>query len=98
MFERRWKLQRFIFAGDSKISFMDFVQVLTKIKSAHQDDNDLLGAFEVFDREDKGFFRLRELEDALAKIPGSDLVTECELAEVLQLADPDGDGQVKFEG
>jgi len=83
--------------GDSKISFMDFIQVLTKIKSAHQDDNDLLGAFEVFDREDKGFFRLRELEDALAKIPGSDLVTECELAEVLQLADPDGDGQVKFE-
>ena len=76
---------------------MDFIQILTKIKSSHQDDSDLLEAFEVFDREKKGFFRLRELEDTLTKYLGSDL-TECELAEILQLADSDGDGRVKFEG
>lgn len=77
---------------------MDFVQILTKITSSHQSDSDLLEAFEVFDREEKGFFRLHELEDVLTKIPGSDLITECELAEILQLADPDGDGHVNFEG
>jgi len=77
---------------------MDFIQILTKIKSSHQSDSDLLEAFEVFDREEKGFFRLDELENALTKIPGSDLVTESELEELLQLADPDGDGQVNFEG
>ena len=85
-------------AGESKISFMDFIQILMKIKSSHQDDSDLLEAFEVFDREKKGFFRLAELEDTLTKIPGSDPLTECELAEILQLADPDGDGRVHFEG
>ena len=58
----------------------------------------MLEAFEAFDREEKGFFRLHELEDALTKMPGSDLITECELTEILQLADPDGDGHVKFEG
>ena len=52
----------------------------------------------MFDREEKGFFRLDELENAMTKIPGSDLVTESELAEILQLADPDGDGHVNFEG
>ena len=77
---------------------MDFMQILMKIKSSHQDDSDLLEAFEVFDREKKGFFRLHELEDTFTKIPGSDPVTECELAEILQLADPDGDGRVHFEG
>jgi len=87
----------FRLGGDSKISFMDFVQILTKIKSSHQSDSDLLEAFEVFDREEKGFFRLHELEDTLTKIPGSDLITESELAEILQLADPDGDGHVNFE-
>lgn len=86
----------FRLGGESKISFMDFIQILMKIKSSHQDDSDLLEAFEVFDREKKGFFRLHELEDTFNKIPGSDL-TECELAEILQLADSDGDGRVNFE-
>ena len=76
---------------------MDFIQILMKIKSSHQDDSDLLEAFEVFDREKKGFFRLHELEDTFNKILGSDL-TECELAGILQLADSDGDGRVNFEG
>lgn len=77
---------------------MDFVQILTKITSSHQSDSDLKDAFEVFDREEKGFFRLHELEEALKEMPGSDLMTEIELAEILQLADPDGDGHVSFEG
>ena len=77
---------------------MDFIQILMKIKSSHQKDSDLLEAFEVFDREEKGFFRLHELEKALTQLPGSDIITESELAEILQLADPDGDGHVNFEG
>lgn len=77
---------------------MDFVQILTKITTSHQSDSDLMDAFEVFDREEKGFFRLHELEEALNEMPGSELMTENELADILQLADPDGDGHVSFEG
>lgn len=84
--------------GDGKISFLDLIQILTKISSFHQSDSDLMNAFEVFDREEKGFFRLHELEDALKKMPGSGEMTEDELADILQLADPDGDGHVIFEG
>lgn len=77
---------------------MDFIQILTKITSSHQSDSDLKDAFEVFDREEKGFFRLYELEEALKEMPGLELMTESELADILQLADPDGDGHVSFEG
>ncbi|KAL9971400.1 hypothetical protein ACROYT_G023920 [Oculina patagonica] len=87
----------FRLGGDSKISFMDFIQILTKITTSHQSDSDLKDAFEVFDREEKGFFRLHELEEALNEMPGSELMTESELADILQLADPDGDGHVSFE-
>lgn len=83
--------------GDGKISFLDFIPIITKISSFHQSDSDLMDAFEVFDREEKGFFRLHELEDALKKMPGSEGMTEDELADILQLADPDGDGHVIFE-
>lgn len=84
--------------GDGKISFLDFIPIITKISSFHQSDSDLMDAFEVFDREEKGFFRLHELEDALKKMPGSEGMTEDELVDILQLADPDGDGHVIFEG
>ena len=85
-------------AGDNKISFVDFVQILTKVTASHQSDSDLMNAFEVFDREEKGFFRLHELEDALNIMPGADDITEYELADILRLADPDGDRHVNFEG
>lgn len=83
--------------GDGKFSFLDFIEMITKISSLHRSDSDLTNAFEVFDREEKGFFRLPELQDALKKMPGSEGLTEDELADILQLADPDGDGNVSFE-
>ena len=58
----------------------------------------MMTAFEVFDREEKGFFKLYELEEALKGMPGSQHVEESEIAGILELADPDGDGHVNFQG
>lgn len=55
-------------------------------------------AFEVFDREEKGFFKLYELEQALKSMHGAQDLGESELADILALADPNGDGHVNLEG
>ena len=57
-----------------------------------------MNAFEVFDREEKGFFQLYELEQALNRMPGCHLADQSEIADILALADPDGDGHVSFQG
>ena len=85
-------------AGESKISFLDFIQIITRITASKQSDTDLFSAFEVFDREEKGFFKLNELEEALKEMPGYQDIEESEIAELLALADRDGDGQVSFQG
>jgi len=87
----------FRLGGDNKISFLDFVQIITRITSSKQSDSDLMNAFEVFDREEKGFFQLYELEQALNRMPGSHLADQSEIADILALADPDGDGHVSFQ-
>lgn len=85
-------------AGDRRISFLDFVQIITRITSSKQNDTDLFHAFEVFDREEKGFFKLYELEEALKEMPGYQDTEESEIEDILALADPDGDGHVNFQG
>lgn len=87
----------FKLGGESKISFLDFVQLMTRITTSKQSDSDLVNAFEVFDRELKGFFRLHELEHALKEMPGGKNLEESEIADILAFADPDGDGNVSFQ-
>ena len=80
------------------MSFLDFIQILTRITSSKQSSSDMMNAFEVFDREEKGFFKLNELEQALKEMNGAQDVEEREIADILALADPDGDGHVSFQG
>ena len=71
---------------------------MTRITTSKQSDSDLVNAFEVFDRELKGFFRLHELEHALKEMPGGKNLEESEIADILAFADRDGDGNVSFQG
>ena len=52
----------------------------------------------MFDREEKGFFKLYELQEALKEMPGYQDTEESEIEDILALADPDGDGHVNFQG
>ncbi|XP_068753543.1 uncharacterized protein [Montipora capricornis] len=83
--------------GERSISFLDFIAVIRKITATKQSNTDLFNAFEIFDRENKGFFSLNELEMALREMPKGHEADESEIADILALADRDGDGHVNFQ-
>lgn len=58
----------------------------------------MFNAFEIFDGENTGSFKLDELEKALKEMPQGKQADENEIADILAMADPDGDGQVNFQG
>ena len=72
--------------------------MIRKITATKQSNTDLFNAFEIFDRENKGFFSLNELEMALREMPKGHEADEKEIADILALADRDGDGHVNFQG
>ena len=52
----------------------------------------------MFDQEEKGFISVQEFEQALQEIPGSNDIPASEMMEIIAMADPDGDGHIKYEG
>ena len=83
-----------------KIKFEDFINVMFKICEMENQrlEEDLEQAFEVFDRERKGFFKVNELLSALNHMPGSTRIPRNEIAEILRKSDADNDGVVQFKG
>lgn len=81
--------------GTGKISFADFLQVMT-VKMAEKDSNEeILKAFRLFDDDDTGKISFKNLK-RVAKELGENLNDE-ELREMLEEADLDGDGEVNEE-
>jgi len=78
-----------------KISFTDFLQVMT-VKMAEKDSNEeILKAFRLFDDDETGTISFKNLK-RVAKELGEELNDE-ELREMLDEADLDGDGEVNEE-
>lgn len=61
-------------------------------------EEDLHQAFEVFDRERKGYFKVNDLLLAFNNMPGAMKVSGKEIAEIVRKSDEDKDGIVKFKG
>ena len=57
---------------------------------------DLLLAFKIFDREDKGFISSEYVKEIMTNL--GDKLTEEEVDELVKAADPDGTGQIDYEG
>lgn len=81
--------------GTGKISFADFLQLMT-VKMAEKDSNEeILKAFRLFDDDDTGTISFKNLK-RVAKELGENLNDE-ELKEMIEEADLDGDGEVNEE-
>lgn len=81
--------------GSGKISFEDFLQLMT-VKMAEKDSKEeILKAFRLFDDDETGTISFKNLK-RVAKELGENLTDE-ELQEMIDEADRDGDGEVNQE-
>lgn len=81
--------------GTGKLSYQDFLQLMT-VKMAEKDTNEeILKAFRLFDDDDTGTISFKNLK-RVAKELGENLTDE-ELHEMIEEADRDGDGEVSKE-
>ena len=68
------------------------------ITDEEREESGCIDAVRVFDSDQRGYISLNELQVALSSMPGSAQMKEFELRDILQEADPDGDGKVKIQG
>ncbi|KAF6731318.1 Centrin-2 [Oryzias melastigma] len=78
-----------------KISFADFLTVMTQKMAEKDSKEEILKAFRLFDDDETGKISFRNLK-RVAKELGENLTDE-ELQEMIEEADRDGDGEVNQE-
>lgn len=89
----------FSIEGKRKITFVEFIRVMESLITDEEGkENGCIDALRVFDSDQRGYISLNELQVALRSMPGSAQMKEFELRDILQEADPDGDGKVKIQG
>ncbi|XP_031567911.1 disks large 1 tumor suppressor protein-like [Actinia tenebrosa] len=83
--------------GTGRITFPEFLQMITYISSHQQKDADILEAFGVFDPEGQGYFSVNELKEAFQLMPGYTSISEDEMENILKIADSNNDGKVYYQ-
>ncbi|XP_055148601.1 centrin-1 [Symphalangus syndactylus] len=81
--------------GTGKISFNDFLAVMTQKMSEKDTKEDILKAFRLFDDDETGKISYKNLKRVANEL-GENLTDE-ELQEMIDEADRDGDGEVNEE-
>jgi calmodulin len=84
--------------GDGLINFEEFLTVMIgrlEAKWKVQED-ELLQAFRIFDKDGNGFITHEELKDAMHT--SGYMLNDEELSCMIKRADSDGDGQINFKG
>lgn len=64
----------------------------------NENEEPSLDSIRVFDPEELGFIGSEDLKIALKSMPGSAYMSDFELRDILQKADPDKDGKIDIQG
>ena len=86
----------FCFAGNGKIDFQEFVQLMEKMTNPVEDDKAALDAFRVFDPDGKGYIQSKAIREILQR--HLDQVPQSEIFELVRVSDLEDDRRVQFEG
>merc|ERR1712063_170848 len=81
--------------GSGTIDFTEFLEMMTSKMSEKDSREEILKAFRLFDDDETGKVSLRNLK-RVAKELGENMTDE-ELAEMIEEADRDGDGEINEE-
>ncbi len=78
--------------GNGTIDFSEFLDMMTAKMSEKDSREEILKAFRLFDEGEKGKISLRDLKRVAKEL--GETMTDDELAEMIEEADRDGDGEV----
>ena len=80
---------------DGKISFEEFMHLMTNNTKETETEDEVINAFRVFDKEGNGLISSAELKHIMMTI--GDKMTEEEADEMVNEADIDEDGMINYE-
>ena len=81
--------------GNGEINYDEFISILNKREKDVDNEEELLKAFKVFDKEGNGLININELKHIMLTV-GNNL-SESEINDMLTEADTDMDGYINYE-
>ncbi|XP_067141220.1 calmodulin-like [Centruroides vittatus] len=80
--------------GSGSIEFAEFLTLMAKKMKEADDENEIIEAFRVFDKDGDGYIRAEELRDAMMNL-GEKMTAE-EAEEMIREADINNDGLINY--
>ena len=81
--------------GNEQINFENFISIVNKRERDFDNEESIIKAFKVFDKEGNGLININELKSIMLNV-GNNL-SEAEINELLMEADSDMDGFINYE-
>ena len=81
--------------GSGSIGFPEFLTLMARKMKDTDNEQDIVEAFKVFDKDGNGFISAAELRHVMTNL--GEKLTDEECDEMIREADIDGDGQINYE-
>ena len=81
--------------GSGTIDFPEFLTMMARKMKDTDNEEEILEAFKVFDKDGNGFISAAELRHIMTNL--GEKLTDEEVDEMIREADIDGDGQINYE-
>ena len=88
-------MKKFRSHGKKTIDFPKFFKMVEDTIDNTCNDDDVISAFRVFDRNRSGFIPAADLREIMRNLDQK--LTENEMNEIIKMADIDGDGRIDYE-
>ena len=81
--------------GNGEINFENFVSIVKRREKDVDNEEEVLNAFKLFDKEGNGLININELKHIMLTVGNN--ISETELNDLLKEADTDNDGYINYE-
>ena len=81
--------------GSGNIDFKEFLIMMAKKMKDNNEEDELIEAFKVFDKDGNGFISAAELRHVMTNLGAK--LTDDDVDEIIRKVDTNGDGQVNYQ-